>query len=143
MKPIVQSFLVMGLFLINPASAGLLSKADANPVLPCKAKSFVKDELYFGLLKPDGRNVTIAEWQQFLNQVITPRFQEGLTVSDTYGQYLNRSGRLVIERSKLVVLIYESGEARERAIEAIIAAHKTKFHQESVLRVTTCVQATF
>lgn len=103
---------------------------------------FVKDELYFGLSKPGG-TVTEAEWQSFLSRVITPRFPEGLTVVDAYGQYLNKKNQLSKEKTKLVILIYQDSQVKNRSIEEIIAKYKQEFQQESVLRVTGSVKAFF
>jgi hypothetical protein len=44
----------------------------------------VQDSLYFGTAKPTGA-VTADEWVGFLDAVVTPRFPEGLTVSDASG----------------------------------------------------------
>jgi hypothetical protein len=113
------------------------------PTLACQAGTLTQAELYFGLSKPTGRSVTELEWQQFLNQTVTPRFREGLSVVNARGQYLTRAGRLVIEPSKVLVLIYRGSEAKERAIGEIIATYKQTFQQESVLKVTSCVQVAF
>lgn len=106
-------------------------------------KLSIKDELYFGLTQPGGGTLSEQEWQQFLNKVITPRFQEGLTVLDAYGQYLNRAGILTQEKSKLVILIHENSPEQTQAIAEIIDAYKRTFNQESVLRVTSEVKASF
>lgn len=87
--------------------------------------------------------VSEVEWQLFLNRVITPRFQEGLTVMDAYGQYLNSSGKLTREKTKVVILIYENSSNRNQMIEEVIASYKQKFQQESVLRVNTNVRLSF
>jgi Protein of unknown function (DUF3574) len=100
----------------------------------------VKEELYFGLSKPGGKTVSQLEWQKFLNCVITPRFKEGLTVIDSYGQYLNNSGRLTTEKTKLVILIYSNSPTKNKLIEEVIASYKQTFQQESVLRVTSSVK---
>src|SRR6185503_16288331 len=39
-----------------------------------------RTELYFGSSKPDGSVVTEAEYQLFVNNEVTPRFPDGLTV---------------------------------------------------------------
>ncbi len=102
-----------------------------------------KDELYFGRSKPGGGMVSDSEWQQFLNSQITPRFPDGLTVVDAYGQYLNSAGKLTLEKTKLVILIYKNSPDKNKAIQAIIDRYKQKFQQESVLRVTSIAQVTF
>jgi Protein of unknown function (DUF3574) len=106
-------------------------------------KIFVKDELYFGLSKPGGKTISELEWQLFLNRVITPRFKEGLTVDDAYGQYLNSSGELSKEKTKLVILIHGNSHRENQMIEEAIAIYKRMFHQESVLRVTNNVKVSF
>ncbi len=141
----LQSLLLAGLLATEPTIKYPVSPPQPQPSrkLPCQAGTFVKDELYFGLSKPDGKTVAASEWQQFINRVVTPRFREGLTVIPTYGQYLDRTGKLTVEPSKLLILIYTSGGEKERAIVEIISIYKQTFQQESVLRLTTCAQATF
>lgn len=147
---IAQSYLLNGLLLtslfsVTPICLPPVARAqileNSRPSSPQKV--LIKDELYFGLKKPDGDRVSVAEWQQFLNTVITPRFQEGLTVLDAYGQYLDGAGILTQENSKLVIFIYEDSTVKKQAIAEIIDLYKRTFHQESVLRVTSEVKASF
>lgn len=74
--------------------------------------TFLKDELYFGLSGSGGKTISEAQWQLFLSRVITPRFHEGLTVVNANGQYLNSSGKLIRENTKLVILVYQSDRAK-------------------------------
>jgi hypothetical protein len=128
---------------------GLAKEPQAQPIpqspsaLACKIGTFVKEELYFGLDKPTGGTVTEVEWQSFLDRVVTPNFRDGLTVVNGRGQYLNRAGRIVVEPSKLLVLIYLASDVKERSLKDIITAYKKAFAQESVLRITQCVNVTF
>ncbi|BAZ41219.1 hypothetical protein NIES4101_71810 [Calothrix sp. NIES-4101] len=103
----------------------------------------VKEELYFGLSKPGGKIVSELEWQQFLNNVITPRFREGFTVMNANGQYLSRNGKLIRENTKLVILIYQKHSHKNVQIQEAIAKYKQMFQQESVLRVTSNVKLSF
>lgn len=104
---------------------------------------WVKTELYFGLGKPDGSEVNTAEWDAFLAGDVTPRFPDGLTVMDACGQWRNASGTVVREKSKLLILIHETGPDKDRAIEELRAIYKERFHQESVLRVRHPVEVSF
>lgn len=72
--------------------------------------------------------------------VITPRFRAGLTVLDASRQFLNSSGILIKEKSKIVILIYESSREKNQAIHEIIETYKRTFQQESVLRATSEVK---
>lgn len=140
-----NGFVLVGLLFLVSACTDPRVKAQspATPTVSVSENLFTKDELYFGLSKPRGGMISEAEWQVFLSRVITPRFPEGLTVVDAYGQYLNKQGKLNREKTKLVILIYENSQAKNQLIEQIIANYKQTFRQESVLRVTSSVKATF
>lgn len=100
-----------------------------------------RTELYFGLAKPDGGSVSDVEYQHFVDTEVTPRFSEGFTVLQGNGQYRSANGEIVREPSRVAVLFYAADSARGAAIEAIRAAYRKQFQQESVMRVdtTSCV----
>nr|WP_228037686.1 DUF3574 domain-containing protein [Nodosilinea sp. LEGE 06152] len=95
----------------------------------------IQTDLYFGRNIAGGGEVSEAEFQQFLNQEITSRFPDGLTVYDADGQFLSSTNDLVQEPSKIVSLIFEDTVENEAAIAQIIQAYKQQFQQESVLQV--------
>ena len=41
----------------------------------------VRDVVYFGRNRPEGGTVGDDEWNRFLEQVVTPRFPDGYTVT--------------------------------------------------------------
>ena len=101
---------------------------------------FVEAELIFGLCKNDlcaSENdfVSQEEWTGFLDDYITPLFTNGLTVVDSTGQWINKSGKLIKEKSKIVILLYPSSKKAEESIERIRENYRTLFHQESVLKI--------
>ncbi|GAB4372511.1 MAG: hypothetical protein Kow00121_14940 [Elainellaceae cyanobacterium] len=95
----------------------------------------IQVDLYFGRNIGTTGKVTNREFRQFLNDIVTPEFPNGLTVYDAKGQFLDQSKRLIREPSKLVSLIIEDTQANEQSISEIIAAYKHQFQQESVLQV--------
>jgi len=141
----LNGLIIVGLLLVPPGLLATPVRAQSLEALgenPSK-KILTKDELYFGLSKPAGGMVSEAQWQQFLNLVITPRFPNGLTVVAASGQYLNTSSELTKENTKLVILIYENSPTRNQMITQIIDIYKRMFDQESVLRVTSSVKVAF
>lgn len=96
-----------------------------------------KTELYFGTDIKGGAVVTEDDWNEFLKEVVTPKFPDGLTVLEGYGQYRDSSGKIVRERSKVVVILYPATKRKSssRKIDEIRKAYKAKFQQESVLRI--------
>jgi hypothetical protein len=96
----------------------------------------VQDTLFFGADKPDGV-VTPDDWSRFLDETVTPRFPQGLSVWQAAGQWRSESGRIVHEASRILDLVHPDDETSERAVLEIAATYKTRFHQEAVLRVRT------
>lgn len=94
-----------------------------------------RTELFFGLARPDGSMVSANEFQQFVDQEVTPRFPAGLTLLGGNGQFRNASGATVKENAKLLILLYPYDRDSTRRIEAIRTAYATVFQQETVLRV--------
>lgn len=141
----LNSLFLAGLLFVVPVLPPTVARAQLPETSETNSsqKTLFKDELYFGLTKPSGETISESEWQQFVNDVITPRFREGLTVLNGSGQFLNSSGILIRENSKIVILIYESSPEKERAIHQIIETYKKTFQQESVLRATSRVKVSF
>jgi hypothetical protein len=107
------------------------------------SRIFARTELFFGLGKPDGSEVTEAEFQRFLNREVTPRFPDGLTLLAGRGQFKDSSGTIVKEPARLLILLYptEKLNSSSQKIEQIRKVYKTVFQQESVLRTdeSSCV----
>jgi hypothetical protein len=103
----------------------------------------VRDVVYFGRNRPDGGIVSDAEWQAFLNEVVTPRFPAGLTVVDAVGQWKGATGVVEQERSEIVTLMHDGGPGARTAVAELAAEYKRRFRQEAVLRERTRTCARF
>ncbi|MCS2172451.1 DUF3574 domain-containing protein [Scandinavium sp. TWS1a] len=109
----------------------------------CKADNQMQQTtLYFGLSRPAGKDITPQEWQQFVDNDVTPRFRDGLTVLDARGQWLGNDGKVAREQSKALMLVHGIDAQSESNIEALRNVYKSRFAQESVMRVDNpvCVQ---
>lgn len=113
--------------------AGILSYGD----------SFIKTELLFGLSKPDGSIVTESEWQDFVDNHITPRFKEGLTILNSSGQWMLQTGNVIKEKSKIVMILHKNNQEIDQLLEKIRKEYKNLFQQESVLRITSSTAVSF
>jgi hypothetical protein len=131
------------------AVLGAAAVVTFNSVVPqpisgsCKgaATPYARLELLFGLGRKDGTEIGEAEWRAFLDAEVTPRFPDGLTLLSGYGQWRNSAGAIAKEKSVMLVIWHRPSADSEARIEAIRAAYKSRFAQESVLRVdgTSCV----
>ena len=106
-----------------------------SPACPEGAHHFVKYELYMGRSMADGDTVSDEEWDRFLADSVTPRFPDGLTVLDAEGQWRNSEGRILKERSVVLVILAPPGEEGRRLIDEVSDQYQRRFDQESVLAV--------
>ena len=105
---------------------------------------FARTNLFFGRAKPDGSKVTDEEFRRFLDEVITPRFPDGLTALSGTGQFRGASGTVTREDSVLLILLYPADDTdNSLRIEEIRKAYRQTFRQESVLRVDTQTSVSF
>jgi hypothetical protein len=79
--------------------------------------------------------VSDADFARFLDEEVTPRFPDGLTVLDGEGQW--RDGQtLVKEPSKLLIVTLAGRPGERAALEAIREAYKVRFRQQAVMILT-------
>jgi len=116
---------------------------------PAEASGWVRSELYFGVGEQANESADQpvlgeAEWRLFLDQEVTPRFPDGLTVVDAYGQWLFR-GREQPNRlpSKILIILHENTAQRRNEIEAIRLAWKQRSGHQSVLWAASPVDVAF
>jgi hypothetical protein len=130
-----QPTLVPTATLVPAPSATELDMRDADARL--KTDPFIRTELFFGSERPGKPEVNDTEFKQFLDQEVTPRFPDGLTVLKGFGQFRESDGKIVQESSFVLILLYPRETLRDSSgkIEQIRTLYKQRFEQESVLRV--------
>lgn len=131
-------------FMLAAALTGCTAHSGvAETAQACAAQNrMTQTTLYFGLNRPSGPGITADEWQRFVDTDVTPRFRDGLTVFDARGQWLGNDGQVAREPSKALLLIHSNDSKSEQRIEALRGIYKSRFAQESVMRVdqAVCVQ---
>jgi len=154
-----SSFLVVSLLLagcaVTPVSSRGAAAATADlqgdALRPVQASGWVRSELYFGVGeesgsadRPQDEPISEERWRAFLDKEVTPRFPDGLTVFDAYGQWLFRGApqpnRL---RTKVLVILHEDSAQRRADIEAIRLAWKQATGHQSVLWSRQPVEVSF
>jgi hypothetical protein len=96
---------------------------------------FMRTELFFGLSRSGGPDITEQEFQSFVDAAVTSRFPDGLTLLSGKGQFKNAAGQIIQEGSKLLILLYPFSKQSSAGVDEIRAEYKTTFQQQSVLRV--------
>ena len=120
------------------ANAPLREAAAASAPAACaRGQQPMRAELlYFGSAMPEG-TVSPEEWRGFVDEVVTPRFPDGLTTWPASGQWKAPGGAPVREASWVLDIVHAPDAQSDAAIAAIVQAYKKRFHQESVLRVSS------
>lgn len=125
----------------NPASSTL----QGDSARPAQA-AWERTELYFGLGRIEGGKAVISEsrWREFLDNEVTPRFPDGFSVLNAYGQWRDE-GAKEPERldSRVIVILHADTAQADRDIEAIRLAWKRLTGDLSVLRLSQPAQVSF
>lgn len=104
----------------------------------------IETTLYFGMALGEGGKVSDEEWSDFLTRVVTPRFPDGFTVIDAYGQWrdpADANAPIVREATKILVVVHpataetEASIAEVKSIYRDLFAQKSVFHTEAPVRV--------
>lgn len=107
-------------------------------------KSTTQIDLYFGRNIGEVTGVSEEAWARFLDEEITPRFPDGLSVADIAGQWKDAaSGRIVREPGKRVTIIVDPTELVRRHIGDVIGRYKARHSQQSVLMTEQSVCAAY
>lgn len=134
------SSVALALFLLtNPAAAQLAPAPTTTAPLLCEAYAsgaMIEAQLFFGRNIGDELGVSEGDWGDFLNAEVTPRFPNGLTVTDGLGHWRDaETGRLVREPSKILILLADGDPATLKLIREIVDLYKARFRQQSVALV--------
>lgn len=117
-----------------PILLGLLAGCQCTSV-PSGGRMMERTDLYFGMSRPDGKGISDDDFRAFVNDTVTPRFPDGLTLLNGQGQWKDpKTGVITKEDCRVIILLYDHSAGSDRAIEEIRAAYKKRFDQESVLR---------
>lgn len=136
----VRILAVSLLLLALALPAGHAAKAD-DAAWP--APNAVQSTLYFGMKSEDGSGVSEQEWTRFLAEVITPRFPDGLTVVQAYGQSggnAAKPGDVLAETTKALIIVHPNTAGAMKALAEIKAEYKTRFKNLGVFHTDAAVR---
>src|SRR5712691_2924438 len=77
--------------------------------------------------------VSETQWLQFIDNEITPRFPDGLSVFDASGQWRDPASKKIVRELSKVVLIVLPGNAEDLTrLNELTEIYKRRFKQQSV-----------
>jgi hypothetical protein len=115
-----------------------------SPLLGSGTQTWIRTELYCGLSRAESPDITPAEFQTFVDEVVTPRFPDGLSIFDADGQWrATTTSPIVREHSKVIVILTHGSPDDNAKLDEIRQEYKRRFHQDSVLKSSEAVSAEF
>ena len=133
--------LVLSLVLLSwgylgaPQAIGM-AHGDEEGVSDEHAK-YVRTELFYGGGLREGRGDYETMWEEYLNNVVTPRFPEGLTQIEASGQWRVRADRKPRRTpTRILILVHRDSPEYFDRLEEIRRIWKERSGHRSVLRVT-------
>lgn len=74
-----------------------------------------------------------ADIRRFVDQEVTPRFPDGVTILEGGGQWRGAENRLIREARKVVLIVLPAKRDGQERLAAVRAAHRARFQQEAVV----------
>ena len=136
--------LVIGLILwVHAVTVRTIAAVETAPAEDIPAQ-YVKTELYYGAGLREGRGDYETLWNNYLDNDVTPRFREGLTLLEATGQWRVKEGKKPRRnRSKILILIHEASPDKFDMIEEVREIWKEKSGHRSVLKVTIPAEVSY
>ena len=125
---------VVILLALNLAGCAAVTRPAPSPCLVGQ-EHLRTAQLFLGRKAADWP-VTEPELRRFVDQEITPRFPDGVTVLDGGGQWSGPQDQMMRDAAKVVMIILPAKGDILAKIDAVRAAYQTQFKQETVLQVT-------
>lgn len=125
-------FLMTVLLALSPfaPTAGFAQSLDCALV---SGAPMLEARLFFGRNIGDTLGVQDEDWVRFVDEEVTPRFPDGLTIEDAAGQWRDATtGRVVREPSKVLTLLIPQDAATLARIRAVADIYKSRFQQDAV-----------
>jgi hypothetical protein len=133
----------LGASLLLALTLAGCATAPVGPACPAGQERMRTAQLFFGRSIAGKGSVSEADFRKFVDEEMTPRFPDGLTVLDAGGQWRGDENRLIREASKVVLIVLPPKRGAADRLQAVRAAYKARFHQESVLLITQAACVSF
>ncbi len=91
----------------------------------------IADRLYCGRLIPGGGEVTDADIDKFVEEVVAPRFPEGFTMWTATGNWEGKE-----EPTLVLEFVHPYGRRFDEEVREIADEYRRRFRQDAVMRVT-------
>ena len=142
--PLCRAAVAVMLAITLVGCRGSGKRSSAEEVWPdAPGRAMFRTELIFGLSREDGEAISEKQWQQFVDDAVAVWFPNGFTIIDGVGRWRNLSGKIVDERSKILLILHEGDEKTMRKLDEVRSLYGQRFGQQAVIRESTRVWVAF
>lgn len=132
---------LLSLLVVGALSAGCIVDNSTTSTTTAASTSPVKHDvvttIYFGLGVGDaGDLIPPAAWEEFVRKDVADALPAGFTIVDAMGRWKDNDS-VVREPSRMLIVIHDGSPEMSRKLDQLRATYKSRFKQESVLRVDT------
>lgn len=106
-------------------------------------REMFRTEMIFGMTQENGDPVTEVQWQKFVDDAIAVWFPGGFTIVDGLGRWRNAEGKVVDERSKILVIFHDGDVKMFKALDELGFMYRARFGKQAVIRATGQTWVTF
>jgi hypothetical protein len=115
--------------------AGCQTAPPSAPACPVGQISQQTAQLYFGGAFGPSSKVSDAQFRKYVDEELTPRFPDGLTVLDGGRQWKGEENRAIREAAKVVLIVLPKALGVQMRINAARSAYRNRFHQDALVEV--------
>jgi hypothetical protein len=136
----VRGALIAAVMLVGLTGC-VSTSAVPGPTCPVGQEARRTAQLFFGRNIGDKPGVSDADFRRFMDEDVTPKFPDGLTVVDGGGQWRGEENKQIREASKVVLIVLPKSRDVSGRLDAVRGAYRARFHQDSGLLITqaSCV----
>jgi len=102
-----------------------------KPVCPAGQAQMRTAQLFLGGKAPTRPNE--ADLRRFIDQEVTPRFPDGVTVVPGGGRWKGAQNQMIRDAAKVVLIVLPARGDAQANVEAVRAAYRQRFNQDSVV----------
>jgi hypothetical protein len=131
----MRTSLALSLCTLAALALSACATQPPSPACPAGQQKLRTAQLFFGQ-EPAPPALTEVAFRRFVDEELTPRFPDGLTVLEGGAQWRGPENQRIRESAKVVLIVLPKRGDAGRRIQAVRSAYKARFRQDSALALT-------
>ena len=103
---------------------------------------WIKTEILFANLYDNNQTVSNQEWVNFIDNIVTPFFPQGLTIRESFGQMFDNI-QIRKQKNYELMIVHENNKKNSNNLLTIINTYKKQFSGVQVFMFKTKGTSTF